>query len=90
MLIVLMLPLLRLGLLQHSGFLGDTEGLRFLERTGCAPDELQYYWQDLLRTADANGDGQISKHEFLKYVIGEEELSDSGEFTSATRARARW
>ena len=57
-----------------SGFMEETEGKRFLATAGCAAAELDYYWQDLVRTADVNKDGKISKDEFLTYILGDEEL----------------
>ena len=41
----------------RSGYLEKAEGKRFLGAAGCARSELDYYWKDLLRAADANGDG---------------------------------
>jgi hypothetical protein len=41
----------------------------------------------MLRTADANGDGKISREEFLVYVLGEEDLEEStGKFVDAAYA----
>ena len=70
-----------------SGFMEVDEGKRFLSVAGCEdPAELEYYWQDILRTADANHDGMISKDEFLVYILGDEELDYSGGFADQTRA----
>eukprot|EP01050_Picozoa_sp_SAG11_P024866 SAG11_NODE_5427_length_1564_cov_1.032082_1_plen_321_part_10 len=63
-----------------STYLEEPEGKLFLTCSGCDAEDVDYYWQDLLRTADKNGDGRISKDEFLDYVLGEEELDGSGHF----------
>ena len=47
------------------------------------PEELQYCWDDLARTADANGDGKVSRDEFLLYYLGAEELTEDGAFVDA-------
>eukprot|EP01044_Picomonas_judraskeda_P040125 COSAG03_NODE_19551_length_334_cov_1.102128_1_plen_73_part_10 len=39
-----------------SGYLESDEGRRFLSAVGCDVSELDYYWQDIIRTADSNGD----------------------------------
>ena len=39
-----------------SGFLEEEEGKYFFTVVGCDPAELDYYWADLLRCADANRD----------------------------------
>ena len=41
----------------RSGYLEEGEGKLFLSLQGCDPDELDYYWRDLLRSADVNQDG---------------------------------
>ena len=70
-----------------SGFLEAKEGKRFLAAAGCDdPSELEYYWQDILRTADENHDGKISKDEFLVYILGDEDLDLSGDFMDSSRA----
>lgn len=70
-----------------SGFLEVDEGKQFLGAVGCdGAADLEYYWQDILRTADENNDGKISKDEFLKYILGDEELDYSGNFEDAERA----
>ena len=69
-----------------SGYLDVNEGKHFLQIQGCAEDELDYYWTDLLRVADANKDGKISKAEFLEYLLGHEELNGSGDFADKERA----
>ena len=35
---------------------------------------------DLLRVSDGNGDGLVSKEEFLKYTFNDVELTDDGQF----------
>ena len=65
----------------------EAEGKRYLAAGGCAESELGYYWEDMLRTADANGDGKISREEFLVYVLGEEDLEEgTGKFVDAAYA----
>jgi Ca2+-binding EF-hand superfamily protein len=68
-----------------SGFMEQSEALVYLRSAGCADDELSYYWNDLLRCADRNGDGRISKNEFVTYILGDEELDAGGHFTDAER-----
>ena len=58
----------------RSGFLEEGEGRVFLSVVGCAEEELNYYWKDLLRVADENGDGVLSKDEFLSYILEGEQL----------------
>ena len=62
-----------------SGYLEQEEGQLFLSCVGCDADELDYYWDDLLRTADANKDGKISKSEFMQYTMGDVELDSEGQ-----------
>lgn len=73
-----------------SGKLDKTEGKEFLricgvesaepgERVYLGDDpsslaELDYYWDDLLRRADHDNDGKISRSEFLEYVLENEQL----------------
>ena len=45
---------------------------------GCSEDELDYYWDDLVRSADTNNDGKISKDEFVGYTLGDEPLETNG------------
>ena len=70
-----------------SGFLNKSEARVFLQLAGCSESELEldYYLADLLRAADDNGDGEISKDEFVSYLIGEEELDERGFFVSEER-----
>ena len=69
-----------------SGYLDVNEGKHFLQIQGCPEDDLDYYWTDLLRVADANQDGQISKAEFVEYLLGHEELNGCGDFADKERA----
>jgi len=70
-----------------SGYMEEVEGKQFLAVGGCEdPAEREYYWNDLLRTADLNHDGKISKEEFLAYILGDEELNAEGSFSD----EARW
>ena len=71
-----------------SGFLEEAEGKIYLSCSGCDASELEYYWSDLLRTADKNGDGRISKQEFLEYTLGDEELDASGGFADKEYERS--
>ncbi len=59
-----------------SGFLEAAEGKVYLACSGCKSDEMDYYWSDLVRTADKNGDGRISKQEFVNYLLGGEDLDE--------------
>eukprot|EP01044_Picomonas_judraskeda_P025589 COSAG03_NODE_7471_length_913_cov_1.664619_1_plen_232_part_01 len=69
-----------------SGYLDAGEGKRFLRLQGCREEELEYYWDDVLRVADENKDGKISKGEFLAYMLGHENLDRSGGFADEERA----
>ena len=62
-----------------SGYLDESEGKRFLGAVGCEEAELDYYWADLLRCADTDRDGLISKEEFMQYTMGDVELDEDGE-----------
>jgi hypothetical protein len=68
-----------------SGFLEEAEGHVFLGVTGCAEEELAYCWSELLRAADSNGVGKLSKAEFVTYLLGTEALDGAGDFVSAAR-----
>lgn len=70
-----------------SGFLERQEGHAFLKVAGCAENELDYYWRDLKRAADKNGDGQITKQEFVSFILAEEGVDAAGCFTSSERRR---
>ena len=70
-----------------SGDLDESEAYIFFRCTGCQEDELEYFWADLVRLADADGDGEISKAEFVEYIIHEEDLDQTGCFTSVDRER---
>eukprot|EP01052_Picozoa_sp_SAG31_P023358 SAG31_NODE_1921_length_6916_cov_6.643245_2_plen_100_part_00 len=63
-----------------SGFLDATEGKRFLQCSGCEESELDYYWDDVVRSADTDSDGRIARDEFIGYTLGHEELDAAGEF----------
>ena len=54
-----------------SGCLEADEGKRFFCAAGCVAREVDYYWQDILRTADANHDGRISKEEFEDFCAAQ-------------------
>ena len=66
-----------------SGFLDEVEGKQFLRCSGCEEAELDYYWADLVRSADTDSDGRIEKEEFLTYTVGNEDLDASGGFVDA-------
>ena len=71
-----------------SGFLEKDEAMEYLRIQGTQENELEYYHTDLLRCADTNNDGKISKSEFVEYVLQNEELDDNGDFEdSAHRER---
>jgi hypothetical protein len=42
-------------------------------------------WDDLKRASDKDGDGLISRKEFLGYIMGEEQLDAKGGFVDADR-----
>ena len=63
-----------------SGFLDEAEGKQFLRCSGCEESELDYYWADLVRTADTDRDGRVGKAEFLTHTVGNEDLDASGDF----------
>ena len=70
----------------RSGYLEKEEGWVFLGVCGCDEAEIPYYWEDIVRTADEDGDGQISKEEFLTFLMEEEDVHPiSGEFQYAER-----
>ena len=60
---------------------------RAVSSTGCIPEQLDYYWKDLLRTADADGDGRISKLEFANYIKSYESLTTDGHFADKDRQK---
>jgi len=62
-----------------------TEARQFLRMAGCLESDLAYYWEDLLRAADTNNDGNISRDEFVVYIMGEESLTPAGEFKHRAR-----
>eukprot|EP01052_Picozoa_sp_SAG31_P035987 SAG31_NODE_4422_length_3248_cov_5.342966_2_plen_774_part_01 len=64
----------------RSGWLDETEAKFYLQCVGCDVADLDFYWRDLLRAADTDRDGKISKAEFLEYVLGDEELDAEGCF----------
>ena len=63
-----------------SGFLDEAEGKQFLRCSGCEEAELDYYWADLVRSADTDGDGRVEKEELLTHTVGNEDLDASGGF----------
>ena len=68
----------------HSGFLEESEGKIYLSMNDCDTTELDYCWNDILRTADTNGDGHIDRQEFLAYVLGKKKLTDDCDFVDQT------
>jgi Ca2+-binding EF-hand superfamily protein/CRP-like cAMP-binding protein len=69
-----------------SGMLEENEGRAFLQLAGCGAGDLDHYWQDVLNVADTDGDGHVSKHEFLLYMLNDVELDDAGDFVDASHA----
>ena len=63
-----------------SGYLEEAEGKAFLRLQNCEDSEIDYYWADLLRTADTNSDGKIDRSEFLAYCLGDTETTPDGDF----------
>ena len=53
-----------------SGFLDEATGKQFLRCSGCAEAELDYYWADLVRSADTDSDGRIEKFKNPLMYIG--------------------
>ena len=76
-----------------SGALDEEEGRTYLLSAGCVPDELDFYWRDLIRVSDGNDDGLVSKEEFLRYtfndVDGCEPLASSDDGACVSGARLR-
>ena len=70
-----------------SGFLDAAEGRTYLSLMGCDPADLEYYWSDLRRCADTDGDGRVSKTEFNKYLLSDMELDDDGRFMDLEHER---
>jgi Ca2+-binding EF-hand superfamily protein len=70
-----------------SGFLDEGEGRKFIRLAGGVNDEeeVAYLWNDVRRTSDKNGDGNISRQEFLAYTLGDEELDEGGHFVEVER-----
>ena len=66
-----------------SGFLDEAEGKHFLRCSGCEEAQLDYYWADLVRTADTDRDGRVGKAEFLTHTVGNEDMDASGDFVDA-------
>ena len=62
----------------------ENEGKLFLSLQGCVDAELDYYWSDLLRAADADGNGKVDKSEFVNYCLGDTELTADGDFANAS------
>ena len=56
-----------------SGELDGEEAKVFLRLCGCPDEQLDFYWKDLLATADTDGDGEISKPEFVQYILKDED-----------------
>eukprot|EP01051_Picozoa_sp_SAG22_P008787 SAG22_NODE_691_length_7888_cov_6.740788_7_plen_586_part_00 len=65
------------------GHLGEAEGKLLLEHCGCPHEDLDAYYSDLISAADADGDGQVSKAEYLAYALEEEELTADADFADA-------
>jgi hypothetical protein len=65
----------------ESGYLEEAEGKQYMRLMDCGEEEeVDYYWRDLLRTADMNKDGKISRLEFVSYHLDGEELTADGYF----------
>ena len=52
---------------------------------GAVESEIEYYLADLLRAADSDGNGEISKEEFVAYLLADEDLDASGDFAFEER-----
>jgi len=63
-----------------SGFLDEVETKEYFYEVGIIEEDLDWYWNDLLGHADANGDNLVSKREFMSYM---------NEFERARRERQR-
>ena len=67
-----------------SGTLDEVEGRAFLRIAGVAKADVSDSWATMLRSADKNGDVNISKGEFMGYALSEEALNDRGDFEGAS------
>ena len=65
-----------------NGILEESEGKHFFQIMGAESQaELDYQWNDLVRVADTNADGRISRDEFVAYIMADQELDEKGDFS---------
>ena len=63
-----------------SGAFDKAEGATFLGFCGCEAKQLEYIWADLVKSADTDHDGTVSKAEFLRYVTADVQVNADGGF----------
>ena len=63
-----------------DGFVVEREAKHFFKCTGIGDAELDYSWAEMLRCADTNKDGRISREEFNAYIMADAEVMRDGTF----------
>ena len=55
---------------------------------GVEPTKLEFYWNDLVHTCGTDGDGTITKEQFIQYILRGEVLDKNGNFADLNREMA--